>query len=855
MRTNLLKKKMLLVLFALFSFGYIAAAVEVTTTTAGTLAAELTTVLGGSTDFSVVTDLEISGPINDVDFATMRNMSALANLDLSDAIIATIPNEALQRKSSLISIVLPASITQIGNSAFRECRNLATIDFSATTTSLTEIGNDAFRECAIVNLNLGGTGLINLQNNIFLGSSLQHLILPATINEIWGEAFQEAKNIVSVSFSSSNPKYTLDTNGILYTTDMKKVVYCPAKIPATATTTTITIPAGVEEICNNAFNHNTTIEEVILPASLKRIGNNAFRGSTSLTEVDFSASTTSLTVIDNESFRECGVEELDLSNTGIVKVQNNLFFGSALKTLILPDTVDEFWGDAFQEAKNIESVSFSPSNFRFALAGGIIYTADMHNMIYCPAKVPATEITIPEGVEYIRNNAFNYNTIIEKVILPSSLKEIQNNVFRGCTSLAEVDFTATTAAFTTIGEHAFRGTTSLESCLLPSSITEIKHNAFNSSGIVTIDLSGTQITALNGSMFENTQALTSVLLPNTLKTINNNIFYNSSLATFEIPASVTTIHREIFNEAKNIASISVESGNEYFYSLDNTAIYSTDKANTSIGGDYDNYATANRMLYYAPKSPLTELKVPEGITSVAIGIRGNTTLTTVDLPSTLLNIQGEAFFNLNINTLICRAPNPPACSDGAFWDNGQLTEVCILASSITAYNTESTGFKGCFLNKFVGKVYVVGVTDGEAFPPYAIENEVVAIKAGAAPIAGEQFVSWESTDVTAIDGDTNNETTFTMPSNDVSITATFGVASGINDVQEEDGIIIYPNPTADFIQVKGLSENVSFNIINSLGQTVKNGSAYNGESIGVNDLPSGIYIFSAAGNTKTFIKK
>ena len=96
-------------------------------------------------------------------------MPALTDVDLSGVAIAAysgyegpggtwityypadgVPNFAFcnqnmyQGKTSLNSIILPASITSIGNSAFKNCEGLSTINVPPLVTS---IGNSAFSYC------------------------------------------------------------------------------------------------------------------------------------------------------------------------------------------------------------------------------------------------------------------------------------------------------------------------------------------------------------------------------------------------------------------------------------------------------------------------------------------------------------------------------------------------------------------------------------------------------------------------------------------------------------------------------------------------------------------------------------
>jgi hypothetical protein len=66
---------------------------------------------------------------------------------------------------------------------------------------------------------------------------------------------------------------------------------------------------------------------------------------------------------------------------------------------------------------------------------------------------------------------------------------------------------------------------------------------------------------------------------------------------------------------------------------------------------------------------------------------------------------------------------------------------------------------------------------------------------------------------------------------------------------------IYPNPAESFITIKSNdSNNLSFKIVNKIGQIVKTG-IISRNKIELNGLPSGLYFISVISNTKTKIKK
>jgi len=85
-----------------------------------------------------------------------------------------------------------------------------------------------------------------------------------------------------------------------------------------------------------------------------------------------------------------------------------------------------------------------------------------------------TDVVIVEGVTGIGNLAFT-DSSLETLVIPSSVTEIGEGAFRGCTSLRSV---VIPEDVTEIGPGAFEGCTSLASVTIPSSVTGIGDSAF-----------------------------------------------------------------------------------------------------------------------------------------------------------------------------------------------------------------------------------------------------------------------------------------------------------------------------------------------------------------------------------------
>lgn len=161
-----------------------------------------------------VRKLKLSGYINGTDIATMRKMP-LIELDLSDAHIVgggsyeirfyngmgttnkevfsttdnIFPNYFYYEISSLQSIILPKSVTEIGYCAFKGCTGLTSVEIP---NSVTEIGSSVFEGC---------TGLTSVK-------------IPNSVTKIGSSAFEGCTGLTSITIPSKVT--SLVTQGSLY---------------------------------------------------------------------------------------------------------------------------------------------------------------------------------------------------------------------------------------------------------------------------------------------------------------------------------------------------------------------------------------------------------------------------------------------------------------------------------------------------------------------------------------------------------------------------------------------------------------------------------------------------------------
>ena len=370
--------------------------------------------------------------------------------------------------SQITKITIPKTVQHIESRCFDECVNMTEFVIEGATdgtSQLKEIDSHAFLNCKKL-------ASITLPNSVtYLGDDAANSIEGGGVFE-GCESFTSFKfpssyassNVSSFTFKNCKNLATIDWNG-----------YNPKRLNSCAfwncdKITWSQIPQSVEELGDNCFYLCDALTSVDL-SKIKKMDTGVF-WATPLTSVEWPAA---VTEIPANTFWACGKLTTIKGIPGqpgawdnITKIGENAFnMCTALTTIKLPAELKTIDAQAFRSCDHLATVDYGTKVE--TIGDGAFWSTGALKKFFFKGSVKTL------GADAFRESGLTC------VHLKGDMT-IGKEAFMNCTSLKYVEFPATSSAtqpLTYVAEGMFAGCTSLPFITLPSTVTEIKDNAFN----------------------------------------------------------------------------------------------------------------------------------------------------------------------------------------------------------------------------------------------------------------------------------------------------------------------------------------------------------------------------------------
>ena len=233
------------------------------------------------------------------------------------------------------SVTIPNTVTSIANEAFRDFKDLKSINIP---NSVTSIGSSAFENC----------------------TGLKSISIPSSVITIKGSAFKNCTAFTSVSIPNSVT--TMEWNvfencsGITSATIGNSLTAVENYTFKNCTSlTSVTFGSSVKKIKGNSF-ENTGFTSITIPNPVTTIETSAFYGCSALASVTF---TNSVTDISYLAFSSCPTLKEVIYANGCTTTPRTYL--TAATSVTIPNTVTSIANEAFRDFKDLTSITCEAS--------------------------------------------------------------------------------------------------------------------------------------------------------------------------------------------------------------------------------------------------------------------------------------------------------------------------------------------------------------------------------------------------------------------------------------------------------------------------------------------------------------
>ena len=403
---------------------------------------------------SEVTDLVIPESVTKIGNYAFYGCTGLTSVTIGNS-VTSIGESAFEDCESLTSVTIPDSVTSIGYSAFNGCTGLTGVTIP---NSVTSIGNSAFSHCTGLTSVTIGNSVTSIGNSAFSHcTGLTSVTIPDSVTSIGYSAFQYCRSLTSVTIGNS-----VTSIGESAFEDCESL-------------TSVTIGNSVTSIGESAFSYCYGLTSVTIGNSVTSIGEYAFYRCTGLAKVKIS-----------DIAAWCGISFGNGTSNPLNYAGHLYLNGSEITELVIPESVTSIGNYAFlgftgltsvKIGSSVTSIGYSAFDNCTGLTG--VYITDLET--WCRIKFYTTsdnplwagnadlylngekvvDLVIPQSIETLPFATFGHCSSIETVKFPEGFKSMTGGyIFQGCQNLKEVYLPSSTIDIG--GYYTFADCASLE---------------------------------------------------------------------------------------------------------------------------------------------------------------------------------------------------------------------------------------------------------------------------------------------------------------------------------------------------------------------------------------------------------
>jgi hypothetical protein len=681
---------------------------------------------------TLLNNVTIPETVTSIGARAFASCNALSSITIPSAVL-TIGDNAFERCGNLLSVNFGpnSNLTTVGNYAFLLCAKLTSINFNSAMP-LTTLGSFAFWLCyALQSIILPDTlqvinsytfadnyqlknvtfpsGLKNIGNYAFGNTGILAANIPNGVTNIGEGAFQGCSDLITANIPTSitslgSRVFSNCTNLISNMVFPAAITEIPDIIMNNCAKASFTLPSTLTRVGNYSFLGMNAITSVTLPNSVTTLGHSAFAFCSNLASINLN----NIIGTGNATFRNTKLTSIDLSSITQINYEN---FNSctALTSVTIGSLCLSIEPIAFYNCTNLANVTFlSPSNL-LSIKGSAFSNC-----------TKLTSLNLPNSITTIDGYAFQNCLLLSSINIPPLIDKINQAVFYGCKALKTITIPSN---IINIMEYAFYNS-GLENITLPSSVKYLGNYAFG------YCLSLNSVTIQNNDMVFGKNIFSGATLANfilgdfTYSFADNKVTIKAYTGTDEIiniPYSIfdTTIYKignSAFKDNTNLKEINFSSPIEAifdnaFKNCINLSKINLPKSITSIGNS----------AFYGCSGLSGELKLPKELSSIGnYAFYACNNITSLILENRISTIGDYAFANCSILNLIYFYGNAPTFGSNVFsnissgklflrylarsgWDNvsAQISPLSLILYSLVKSSriTSTSGNKKSFVFK------------------------------------------------------------------------------------------------------------------------------------------------------------